>query len=281
MTEAEWLDCKDVVQQNAFLLAKGQGRKLQLFLCACCRRAYDLLTDEQRRRVSRMASLLRPLSGRVVGDVWRVSRHAVEVAEQFADGLAIDNERREAVRAAHAIFNHFDEIASSGPFPGENPAAYDDAAVKIGGDAAAAADCAASVLPVAAERAVRVAATSVASDNEAYYASAHGHSDVDPGHPHLVARRAERAAQWKLLLDIFGEKPGSKKINSDWLWWQGGKIQKLAQAIYDDRAFDRLPVLADALEDAGCTDTEILTHCRGATPHVRGCWVVDLLTGRK
>ena len=55
---------------------------------------------------------------------------------------------------------------------------------------------------------------------------------------------------------------------------------KVAQGIYYDRAFDRLPILADALEDAGCHDAAILEHCRQPGPHVRGCWVVDLLTGR-
>jgi hypothetical protein len=57
-------------------------------------------------------------------------------------------------------------------------------------------------------------------------------------------------------------------------------VQKLAKSIYDDRAFDHLPILADALEDAGCTDAAILEHCRGPGPHVRGCWVVDLILGK-
>ena len=52
------------------------------------------------------------------------------------------------------------------------------------------------------------------------------------------------------------------------------------RSIYDDRAFDRLPILADALEDAGCADAAILSHCRGPGEHVRGCWVVDLLLGK-
>ncbi|MBY0522805.1 MAG: hypothetical protein K2R98_05385 [Gemmataceae bacterium] len=51
----------------------------------------------------------------------------------------------------------------------------------------------------------------------------------------------------------------------------------LAQSIYQERAFDRLPILADALEDAGCTNQAMLAHCRGPGLHVRGCWVVDLL----
>ena len=58
-------------------------------------------------------------------------------------------------------------------------------------------------------------------------------------------------------------------------------VVRLAQAIYDDRAFDRLPMLANALEEAGCTNADILSHCREPGPHVRGCWVVDLLLGKE
>ena len=65
-----------------------------------------------------------------------------------------------------------------------------------------------------------------------------------------------------------------------WLAWNDGTIRKMAQVIYGDRAFDRLPLLADALEDAGCTDADILGHCRTPGEHVRGCWVVDLLLGK-
>jgi len=50
---------------------------------------------------------------------------------------------------------------------------------------------------------------------------------------------------------------------------------------YDQRAFDGLPILADALQDAGCDDAHILDHCRGLGPHVRGCWVVDSVLGEE
>ena len=66
-----------------------------------------------------------------------------------------------------------------------------------------------------------------------------------------------------------------------WLAWNGGTVRKLAEAIYDERAFDRLPVLADALEEAGCADEGVLRHCRGGGPHVRGCWVIDLILGKE
>jgi hypothetical protein len=61
----------------------------------------------------------------------------------------------------------------------------------------------------------------------------------------------------------------------------GGKVVKLAQAIYNDRAFARLLILADALEEAGCTNEEILVHLRGPGPHVRGCWPLDLLLDKE
>jgi hypothetical protein len=59
--------------------------------------------------------------------------------------------------------------------------------------------------------------------------------------------------------------------------WLTSNVSGLAQAIYDDRAFERMPILGDALEDAGCDNADILNHCRGPGPHVRGCWVVDML----
>jgi hypothetical protein len=54
----------------------------------------------------------------------------------------------------------------------------------------------------------------------------------------------------------------------------------LARTIYEGRAFDRLPMLADALVEAGCDNPDVLTHLRGDGPHVRGCWAVDLVLGK-
>jgi hypothetical protein len=88
------------------------------------------------------------------------------------------------------------------------------------------------------------------------------------------------AAQCRVLRDIVGNPFAPVRVDAAWLSWQGGTIPKLAQAICADGAFDGLPVLADALEDAGCAGAAILAHCRGPGVHVRGCWVVDLLTGR-
>jgi hypothetical protein len=83
-----------------------------------------------------------------------------------------------------------------------------------------------------------------------------------------------------LLRDIFGNPFRAPTIEPSCLAWNNGTVRNLAQAIYADRAFDRLPILADALEDACCTATDILAHCRGGGEHVKGCWVVDLLLGK-
>jgi len=64
------------------------------------------------------------------------------------------------------------------------------------------------------------------------------------------------------------------------LTWNEGAVLKIAQTLYENRHFDELPILADALEEAGCTDREILVHLRKDGVHVRGCWVVDYLLNK-
>jgi hypothetical protein len=95
---------------------------------------------------------------------------------------------------------------------------------------------------------------------------------------HVGSRASRRKKYSDFLRDIFGNPFRPSAIDSRWLTTT---TRNLAASIYDDGAFDRLPVLADALEEAGCTDADILAHCRGPGPHVRGCWVVDLVLGKE
>jgi hypothetical protein len=62
--------------------------------------------------------------------------------------------------------------------------------------------------------------------------------------------------------------------------WCTPQALALARTAYEERRFEDLPLLADALEEAGCTDEAILSHLRGPGPHVRGCWALDLVLGR-
>jgi hypothetical protein len=101
------------------------------------------------------------------------------------------------------------------------------------------------------------------------------------------AKRQEQAAQAELIRCVVGNPFRPVALVPAWLTWHAGTIPKLAQAIYEDRDLPSghldntlLAILADALEDASCTDQDVLNHCRGEGPHVRGCWVVDLLLGQ-
>ena len=84
--------------------------------------------------------------------------------------------------------------------------------------------------------------------------------------------------QHPLIRDIFGNP--FRPVTFD-ARWRTSDVVGLARAIYDEQAFERMPILADALMDAGCEDEQIIGHCRGDGPHVRGCWVVDLVLGKK
>jgi len=88
---------------------------------------------------------------------------------------------------------------------------------------------------------------------------------------------AERVAQAALLRDLIGNPFRPVPFDSA---WRTADVLALALAAYEERAFDRLPLLADAVMDAGCDSDAILDHCRSVGPHVWGCWVVDLVLGK-
>jgi hypothetical protein len=103
--------------------------------------------------------------------------------------------------------------------------------------------------------------------------------------PSAVARYG-RVANWHfddLLAPLFADIVGPETlpaVDPAWLSWRDGTVPKLAQAIYDDRRFENLPVLAELLMDAGCHAEAALSHCRWPGPHSRGCWLIDLLLGK-
>jgi hypothetical protein len=84
-----------------------------------------------------------------------------------------------------------------------------------------------------------------------------------------------------LILCVLGNPFRPATIDTAWLTWHDGLLVSMAQQMYVSRNFGDMPVLADALEDAGCTNPDILGHCRQPGEHVRGCWVVDLVLGKK
>ena len=103
------------------------------------------------------------------------------------------------------------------------------------------------------------------------------------GEEEAPRRNQEVIFQANLVRDIFGNpfETNPPVINPEWLAWDGGVVKNMADRIYNERDFAALPVLADALQDAGCDDERILSHLRGSGPHVRGCWCLDLILGKE
>ncbi len=87
--------------------------------------------------------------------------------------------------------------------------------------------------------------------------------------------------QADVLRDCFGNpfrRP--PPLASAVLGWKDGTVPRIAQTVYEERTLGRLPILADALLDAGCDDDKLIRHCRADGLHVRGCWAVDLILGK-
>ena len=100
---------------------------------------------------------------------------------------------------------------------------------------------------------------------------------VKAGTPEAISA-PEQWEQCGLVREIFGNPFRPVAVEPAWLT---STVVALARIIYQDRAFERMPELGDALEVAGCLDPDLLAHCRGPTPHVRGCWLVDRLLGKE
>jgi hypothetical protein len=91
------------------------------------------------------------------------------------------------------------------------------------------------------------------------------------------SRANENRVQSNMLRDIFGNPFHPTTLDPAWLT---PTVKALAQAIYTDRTFEAMPVMGDALEEAGCTNEDVLSHCRGPGLHTRGCWALDLVLGK-
>jgi hypothetical protein len=90
----------------------------------------------------------------------------------------------------------------------------------------------------------------------------------------------ESGRQAEVLRDVIGNPFIVASLDPAWLSWNDGMVRKLAEGIYVEHAFGNMPILHDALLDAGCTDEALLMHCRNPEGHVRGCWALDLILGK-
>jgi len=92
-----------------------------------------------------------------------------------------------------------------------------------------------------------------------------------------IASKTSRLIQPTLLREVFGNPFRPITLDPSWLT---STMLALAAGIYSEKAFDHMPILADALQDAGCDNEDILDHLRDPGPHTKGCWCVDLLLGK-
>ena len=83
-----------------------------------------------------------------------------------------------------------------------------------------------------------------------------------------------------LVRELLGNPFRPPAIDPAWLLWNHGAVKHIAEQISTSGNFTDMPILADALEDAGCTDEELLRHCRVGSGHVSGCWALDAVLGR-
>src|SRR5262249_34070245 len=248
-------------------------RKLRLFVVECCRQVGDLIPEGP-------------------------CRLAVEAAEGFADGHVSAKKLALAHRDARAYYKILNDlqrarqVADASYWAGigckyvaaPDPHFRDKAAIR-----------AAEYACLAAYRALSAAYD---RDSDAFVATPSceplplEHTPI-----HVIAERARQGvhfgvdsheqaaftvelAQAEVLIDMLAHPTLPCRIDPAWLTWNNGAVGKLAQAFYQERNWFSLPILADALEEAGCTSAELTAHLRELRRHVRGCWALDLLLGR-
>jgi hypothetical protein len=248
MTETEWLstetNAKDMFRH---VRAKLSARKLQLLGCACCRLIDPHLSARQRENLS--------------------------VIERYADGAA---ERDEYQRVFDECKDQVHDLARSAHFdppPGEPPAITGEAETVI--HAMWGLVC--EPLDAGLDRTVE------------WVIACEGRSSGTG-----MFRQGQLLAQ-RRICPVFREIVGNPFrertiVRPEWVQ-SGGAVapwmlrvsetaRALAVGIQATQAYDRMPILADALEDDGCADAELLVHLRENRPHVRGCWALDLVLGK-
>lgn len=241
MTEHEWNVCCDPTPMWLYWHRnKRDYRKLQLLACACLRRAWELLADSR-------------------------SRTAIEVAERHADGQTSDEELTVAIAAALEGWGAAAETAANEQYGNPLMRALPEAGMAAWQAIETDWQC------------IRSAARAIA-----LFAASEGSTEF------VFALNKESTFQCQLFRCIVGN-PFQKApaVDLGWMEWKDGYVANVARKIYERRLlpsgtldYPSLVKLAESLEQAGCRDESFLTHCRDDRPHVRGCWVIDLLLSK-
>jgi hypothetical protein len=241
MTEEEWLACEDLKKMMEFAGLRCSNRRLQLFAAGCCMRFWDFL-------------------GQSV-------QEAVIAAEKHADGLLKDEDLEVISQKATQHFeSRKQEFEPSQKWSLDYELAGPAVAIYITSRQA-------NLLTYLTECTRRLSAAIASSRTASESSSKKNHK--------LIKRNADHAAlvemetQISLLRDIFPFHPIT--LSPSWLT---STVVYLANQMYESRDFSAMPILADALQDASCDNPQILEHCRGPGPHVRGCFVLDACLGK-
>jgi hypothetical protein len=239
-------------------------RKIRLFACACCRRIEHLLGDERLRK-------------------------GLEAAEAYADqsiGLADLKTAQKMVRAAWKCRAAESEeakaiwkAAQTSPDPVPRRGAAADFHGKFAAVIAAAAMLEVVVTKLSlGEYALPTHRAAAAVEQAALRAWVLGGGAERGGESGKAASVAESRSQRDVLRDLVGNPFRPVAFLPE---WRTDTAVALASQMYQSRDFSAMPILADALQDAGCDSADILDHCRNLGLHVRGCWVVDLVLGKE
>lgn len=257
-TESDWLYGNNLREMLRIISRKPFGprsaRKFQLFALACCHQVEELLRDAR-------------------------SHHAVAILEKIAEDSISEAERGQVARHARDAFRP--ELQS---WSESEEDTFEEEEIDL-------------------------------TTNSLYCAAAAvWHAIAEVGSPHLIAnvdriwnaspflrevfdnvvearagvapnqneaRKAIRQEQCDFLRDIIGNPFRPVEFQPEWLLSNNGTVVKMAQWIYEQKEYGDLPILGDALEEAGCGSPGILEHCHSARVHVKGCWALDQILGRE
>jgi hypothetical protein len=257
MTEVEWLSTAPPALMLEFLRGKESPRKLRLFACALVR---SVPFHRDGRTIWDLVPGFEWFRGPIPGGRTMTCHELIEAAERQADGEASAGER-ETVRA---FARGVQERAEADTFEND-PALGPGVHYRGSSFRLAAAEALAHATEDDPDRLCAFMLNyQVLTPTWDRRSKKLIHPDLDTPIRHLIR-------------DVFGNPFRRVDVALGWL---SPGVVSLARRLYDDRAFDRMPLLAEALEGAGCDQADILLHCRSPLAHVRGCWVLDALLGK-
>jgi hypothetical protein len=218
MSKLYWDECKDPWRMLPLLREYATDRKLRLFAIECCRPLKVLFKDKR-------------------------CLFALEVCEQFAEGLASIDALENAYASALSVYEEMDD--SEG---------VESAALAIANACWIKQDEREKSLMEVMSNSIGVSRCFI---------------------PWKNAKHIQKRRVCSIIRDIFGHPFHTALFEVRLLAWNNGVIPKIARNIYDSRDFKLLPILADALEEGGYIDDFILHHARNSNQHFRGCWLID------